>query len=92
MDLTSRMFWAGATTGPVRWKAMIWRLSGLTIEELMRPIGPPAWTLKTGVLIRRELYTNIILLYHIFGKRGSVFDVVITDFGATEDSEVGAGA
>ena len=62
MDLTSRMFWFGVTTGPVRRKAMIWRLSGSTMGELIWPMGPPAWTLKIGVPVSRELYTNIILL------------------------------
>ena len=47
---------------PARRRATILRLSGLTMRSETVPIGPPAWTLRMVVPIRRVLYTSITSL------------------------------
>ena len=62
MDWTSRILLVALMIGPSTLKAMIWRLSGLTIGAAIRAMGPLAWTLRMGVPINLELYNNISLL------------------------------
>lgn len=63
--LISRRFSGPETRRPAIRKARILREFGSIMGSPTEPIGPLAWTLRIGVPISLELYTNIILLYHV---------------------------